>query len=80
MDDVTFDSPAAVRAMKQRHAELGRRTLAIVDVALREWEAKIAAGEPLDISPQDIKALRDIGEKMSREADGDPPITPKKPN
>jgi hypothetical protein len=67
-DDVTFASPAAVREMKQRHAALGRRTLAVVSAALAEWEARIANGEALNMSPADIEALREIGVKMAREA------------
>jgi len=79
-DDVMFDNPAAVREMKQRHAALGRRTLAVVSVALQEWEARIANGEALNLSPAEIEQLREIGAKMAHEADGEAPIPPPKPN
>jgi hypothetical protein len=79
-DDITFDNPAAVREMRRRHASIGRRALAIVDVALRELEQKVARGEPLDMKLEDALALREIGMKMSHEADGDPPPPPNKPN
>lgn len=79
-DDVNFDSPAAVREMNQRHAALGRRTLGVVSAALAEWEAKIANGEALNLSPAEIEQLREIGAKMAHEADGDAPILPPKPN
>jgi hypothetical protein len=82
-DDITFDNPAAVREMKHRHASLGRRALAIVDVALRELEEKIARGEPLNMERADALALREVGEKMVREAlehEADAPIPPPKPN
>ena len=79
-DDVMFDNSAAVREMKQRHAALGRRTLAVVSVALQEWEARIANGEALNLSPAEIEQLREIGAKMAHEADGEAPIPPPKPN
>lgn len=79
-DDITFDNPAAVREMRRRHASIGRRALAIVDVALRELEQKVACGEPLDMKLEDALALREIGMKMSHQADGDPPPPPTKPN
>jgi hypothetical protein len=78
--DVTFDSVIERREMRMRHAELGRRTLAIVDYAVKEWEAKIANGEALNISPAEIEQLREIATKMAHEADGDAPIPPTKPN
>jgi hypothetical protein len=79
-DDIMFDSPPAIREMKQRHAALGRRTLAVVSAALAEWEQKIARGEALNLTPDDIEKLREIGAKMSHEADGDPLPPPTKPN
>jgi hypothetical protein len=78
-DIITFDSPAAIREMKQRHASIGRRTLAVVSAALAEWEARIANGEALNMSPAEIEQLREIGAKMAHEADG-VPIPPPKPN
>jgi len=82
-DIIRFDSPAAIREMRQRHASIGRRTLAVVSAALAEWETRIANGEALNMSPADIEALREIGVKMAREADNLPdadPIKPLKPN
>jgi hypothetical protein len=79
-DIITFDNAAARREMRHRHAELGRRTLAVVSVALQEWEEKVARGEPLGLSPAEIEQLREIGAKMAHEADGDAPIPPPKPN
>jgi len=79
-DIIRFDSPAAIREMKQRHASIGRRTLAVVSAALAQWEARIANGEALNMSPAEIEQLREIGAKMSHEADGDPLPPPTKPN
>src|SRR5277367_3748952 len=58
-DDVSFDGIIARREMRQRQAEIGRRALAIVDVALRELEQKIARGEPLNMTCADALKLRD---------------------
>jgi hypothetical protein len=84
-DDVTFDSVIARREMRQRQAEIGRRALAIVDVALRELEQKIARGEPLNMTCADALKLRDVGRELlersaEKEPDGDAPIPPTKPN
>ena len=83
-DDITFDSPAAIREMRRRHAELGRRALAIASVALEEWEAKVARGEPLNMTREEALNLRDVGREMlersasgGKEPDGDAPL--KKP-
>lgn len=83
-DIITFDNPASVREMKLRHAALGRRTLAVVSAALAEWEARIANGEALNMSPAEIEQLREIGAKMAHEADALEPdadaTPPTKPN
>jgi hypothetical protein len=77
--DTTFDSPAEVRAMKMRHASLGRRTLEIVDYALREWELKIKRGEALNLSVAEIIELRAIGMKMAAQDGGaDAEVDPRK--
>jgi hypothetical protein len=83
-NDVTFDGIIARREMRQRQAEIGRRALAIVDVALRELEQKIARGEPLNMTCADALRLRDVGrellERSASEPDGDAPIPPTNPN
>ena len=84
MDDINigdnFDGPEARRAMRRRHVELAIRMQAIASAALAEWECKIAAGEPLNVSAQDAKALLDAGRELEREScDGDDD-SPKKPN
>jgi len=43
-----FDDYEAIVAMRRRHAEIGRRLLAIAVRGLEELEAKVAAGEQLD--------------------------------
>jgi len=85
-DDTTFDSIIARREMRHRHAELGRRALAIADVALRELEAKVARGEAVNMTREEALRLRDAGAEMVERAaqgepDGDAPIPPTgKPN
>jgi hypothetical protein len=79
-----FDSPAAVRGMRRRHADLGRRALAIASVALGEWEQKVARGEPLGMTREEVLNLIRVGREMierSSDGPGDAPIPPpKKPN
>lgn len=88
-NDDNFDSPAAVIAMRRRHLELGLRMQAVALRALEELERKAEAGQPLNLSAEDAKALHDLGSKLERAALGekeredDPSIAPdslKKPN
>lgn len=83
-DDVAFDNPATIREMRRRHAAIGRQALAVVSAALAEWEQKIARGEALNLTPDDIEKLREIGAKMAAEDSGHeadaPPPPPHKPN
>jgi hypothetical protein len=54
-----FDDYEAIVAMRRRHAEIGRRLLAIAVRGLEELEAKVAAGEQLDMTAQDVRKLLD---------------------
>jgi hypothetical protein len=66
--------------MRLRQVHIGRRMQMVAAAALAEWEKKIAAGQPLNISREDAETLRDVGEEMERRGMRDPGDAPGKPN
>ncbi|MFZ0418415.1 MAG: hypothetical protein WAM04_09925 [Candidatus Sulfotelmatobacter sp.] len=79
MDDIDIGSPQAIAEMNRRHLSIALRMQAVAAAALEEWERKIVAGEPLNVSAEDAKALLDAGREMEREALGGD-LSPKKPH
>jgi predicted transcriptional regulator len=80
MDDIHVGSPQAIAEMNRRHLSIAFRMQAVAVAALEEWERKIAAGEPLNVSAEDAKALLDAGREMERSALGGNFDSPKKLN
>ena len=78
--DDEFDSPAAIRESRRRRAALGVRMQMVAARALEELEAKIAAGQPLNMTREQAETLRNAGEEIEREALGGDPTDLKRPN
>jgi hypothetical protein len=73
-DDLfTFDSIAERRAMRLRQVQIGRRMQLVAAAALAEWEQKLAAGQPLNMSREDAEKLMVTGEQIERQGLGDDP-------
>lgn len=78
----------SIIAMRRRHLELGLRLQRLAIIALEEWEQKVKAGKPLDVSVEDARTLLATGKELERSGlgkkepdDDDPTIPwPKKPH
>lgn len=83
-----FDSPAAIRAMRQRHVRFGRLAQEIALAALLEMKAKLDSGEALNLTYEEAEKLRGAGLEIElaalgrrRRDAGDASVPlPKKPN
>jgi hypothetical protein len=74
-----LDDDDSIAGMRRRHIQLAMRMQALGALGLAELEAKVAAGEALNLSAEDAKALRDAGTRLEREALGEKEPIPKKP-
>jgi len=59
------------REMRERHVKLGMLLQSISAHALAEWQAKLAAGTPLNLSAGEITQLMEVGSKLERLARGE---------
>jgi len=90
IDDIDVDSPEQRMAMRRRHASIGRLAQEIALAGLLELKAKLAAGQPLNLTYEEAGKLRGAGLEMEREALGrrqleagdadDVTLDPRKPN
>lgn len=71
-DAQPFDSPAAIRQMHIRHAELGRLAQRIAMAGLLELQRKLENQLPLNMTGAEARALLDVGLRMERAAHGLP--------
>jgi hypothetical protein len=68
----------SIEDMRKRHLRIGIRFQAVAVYALEELEAKMASGQPLNLSAEDAKILLDAGAKIERAALGEKEREPHK--
>jgi hypothetical protein len=59
-----FNDHESIVAMRRRHAEIGMRMQSIALYGLEELERKVAAGEQLDMSADDVKKMLEAAAKF----------------
>jgi hypothetical protein len=59
-----FDDPQSILDMRKRHAEIGMRMQRLALHGLEESEAKVARGEALDMTADDVQKMLDVAAEL----------------
>jgi hypothetical protein len=58
-------------SMRKRHIALGCLLQSIAAAGLKEWQAKLASGAPLNLSADEVVSLMKVGSELERRALGE---------